>query len=110
LIPIILHVFFYFLAVNQIPTKLGLVNQSEKELSLKFVELVKKEKSFLVKEGSELELKDELIAADQTAIIIIPKNFNEFPDPGTLRLLLDASQVRQVGAIRDSLRGATAFY
>jgi ABC-2 type transport system permease protein len=103
LFPIIFTCIFLFSGGEPNPTKLGLVNQSENELSLQFVELVKKEKSFLVKEGSELELKDELIAADQTAIIIIPKNFNEFPDPGTLRLLLDASQVRQVGAIRDSL-------
>ena len=103
LFPLIFTCIFLFSGGEPNPTKLGLVNQSENELSLKFVELVKKEKSFLVKEGSELELKEELIAADQTAIIIIPKNFNEFPDPGTLRLLLDASQVRQVGAIRDSL-------
>ena len=103
LFPLIFTCIFLFSGGEPNPTKLGLVNQSENELSLKFVELVKKEKSFLVKEGSELKLKEELIAADQTAIIIIPKNFNEFPDPGTLRLLLDASQVRQVGAIRDSL-------
>ncbi|MDC0244215.1 ABC transporter permease [Pseudomonadota bacterium] len=103
LFPLIFTCIFLFSGGEPNPTKLGLVNQSENELSLKFVELVKKEKSFLVKEGSELELKEELIAADQTAIIIIPKNFNEFPDPGMLRLLLDASQVRQVGAIRDSL-------
>ena len=103
LFPIIFTFIFLFSGGEPNPTKLGLVNQSENELSLKFVELVKKEKSFLVKEDSESVLKAELIAADQTAIIIIPENFNKFPDPGTIRLLLDASQVRQVGAIRDSL-------
>ena len=103
LFPIIFTFIFLFSGGEPNPTKLGLINQSENELSLKFVELVKKEKSFLVKEDSESVLKAELIAADQTAIIIIPENFNEFPDPGTIRLLLDASQVRQVSAIRDSL-------
>ncbi len=103
LFPIIFTCIFLFSGGEPNPTKIGLVNKSENELSLKFVERVKKEKTFTIKEGSELELKEELIAAKQTAIIIIPKNFNEFPDPGTLRLLLDASQVRQVGAIRDSL-------
>jgi ABC-2 type transport system permease protein len=103
LFPIIFTCIFLFSGGEPNPTKIGLVNKSENELSLKFVERVKKEKTFTIKEGSELELKEELIAAEQTAIIIIPKNFNEFPDPGTLRLLLDASQVRQVGAIRDSL-------
>ncbi len=103
LFPLIFTCIFLFSGGEPNPTKIGLVNKSENELSLKFVERVKKEKTFTIKEGSELELKEELIAAEQTAIIIIPKNFNEFPDPGTLRLLLDASQVRQVGAIRDSL-------
>ena len=71
LFPIIFTFIFLFSGGEPNPTKLGLVNQSENELSLKFVELVKKEKSFLVKEGSESALKAELIAADQTAIIII---------------------------------------
>jgi len=43
------------------------------------------------------------LLADQTAIIIIPETFNQSPNPGKLRLLLDASQVRQADAIRDSL-------
>ena len=103
LFPLIFTGIFLFSGGEPSPTKLGLVNHSQDELSIKFVELVKKEKTFLVKEGSESELKKELIAADQTAVIIIPKTFNEFPNPGQLRLLLDASQVRQVDAIKDSL-------
>ena len=85
------------------PTKLGLVNQSQDDLSLKFVELVKKEKTFIVKEGTESDLINELMLADQTALIIIPDTFNQSSDSGKLRLLLDASQVRQADAIKDSL-------
>ena len=85
------------------PTKLGLVNQSQDALSFKFVELVKKEKTFVVKEGAESTLINELMLADQTALIIIPETFNQSPNPGKLRLLLDASQVRHADAIRDSL-------
>ena len=54
------------------PTKLGLVNQSQDALSFKFVELVKKEKTFVVKEGAESTLINELMLEDQTALIIIP--------------------------------------
>ena len=103
LFPLIFTCIFLFSGGEPRPTKLGLVNQSQDELSLKFIDLVKQEKAFIVKEGSESELKEDLIAADQTAVIIIPDSFNQFPNPGKLRLLLDASQVRQIDAIKDSL-------
>jgi len=53
LFPLIFTGIFIFSGGEPDPTKLGLVNQSQNELSFKFVELVKKRKSFLVKEGSE---------------------------------------------------------
>ena len=72
LFPLIFTCIFLFSGGEPRPTKLGLVNQSQDELSLKFIDLVKQEKAFIVKEGSESELKEDLIAADQTAVIIIP--------------------------------------
>ncbi len=56
------------------PTKLGLVNQSQDALSFKFVELVKKEKTFVIKEGSESTLINELMLADQTAVNYYSRN------------------------------------
>jgi hypothetical protein len=56
------------------PTKLGLVNQSQDALSFKFVELVKKEKTFVVKEGAESTLINELMLADQTALNYYSRN------------------------------------
>ena len=103
LFPLIFTGIFMFSGGEPEPTKLGLVNQSQDALSFKFIELVKKEKTFVVKEGAESTLINELMLADQTALIIIPETFNQSPNPGKLRLLLDASQVRQADAIRDSL-------
>ena len=103
LFPLIFTGIFMFSGGEPDPTKLGLVNQSQDDLSLKFVELVKKEKTFIVKEGTESDLTNELMLADQTALIIIPDTFNQSSDSGKLRLLLDASQVRQADAIKDSL-------
>ena len=57
----------------------------------------------LLRRVLNLTLINELMLADQTALIIIPETFNQSPNPGKLRLLLDASQVRQADAIRDSL-------
>ena len=50
LFPLIFTGIFLFSGGEPSPTKLGLVNHSKDELSIKFVELVKKEKTFLVKD------------------------------------------------------------
>jgi len=100
--PLIFTGIFLFSGGEPDPTDIGLVNQSQDELSIKFVELVKEKDIFAVTEGREDNLKEQLIAGDLTAMIIIPEDFNQ-SNTSKLRLLLDASQVRQVDAIRDSL-------
>ena len=100
--PLIFTGIFLFSGGEPDPTDIGLANQSQNELSVQFVELIKEKDIFAVTEGEEVELKKQLIAGDLTALIIVPENFNQ-SDTGRLRLLLDASQVRQVGAIKDSL-------
>ena len=40
---------------------------------------------------------------DQTAIIVIPENFDYIEKTSQLRLLLDASQVRQLGTIKEAI-------
>ena len=102
LFPLIFIGIFIFSDSEPDPTKLGLVNQSQNELSVKFSELLKERKIFVVQEGTESELKNSLIAGDIKALVIIPKTFNQF-EIGQLRLLLDASQVRQVDSIKDSI-------
>ena len=84
------------------PTSLGLVNQSQNELSLKFTKLLEDKKIFLVQQGTVSELKDSLNSGDITALIIIPEAFNQ-SGIAQLKLLLDASQVRQVDFIKDSI-------
>ena len=100
--PLIFTGIFLFSGGEPDPTDIGLVNQSQNELSIKFVELVKEKDIFAVTKGSEVDLKEQLIAGDLTAMIIIPEDFNQ-SNTSRLRLLLDASQVRQVDAIRDAL-------
>jgi len=100
--PLIFTGIFLFSGGEPDPTDIGLVNQSQNELSIRFVELVKEKDIFAVTEGSEADLREQLIKGDLTALIIIPIDFNQ-SNTGRLRLLLDASQVRQVDAIRDSL-------
>ena len=94
---------FLFSGGEPDPINLGLVNNSTNSVSKNFSELVTGDPLFNVTEGEESYLKEQLILGDQTAIIVIPENFDYLEKTGELRLLLDASQVRQLGAIKEAL-------
>jgi len=94
---------FLFSGGEPDPINLGLVNNSTNTVSKNFTELVTGDPLFNVTEGEESDLKEQLFLGDQTAIIVIPENFDYLKKTGELRLLLDASQVRQLGAIKEAL-------
>ncbi len=94
---------FLFSGGETDPIDLGLVNNSTSTISKNFSELVIGDPLFNVTEGEEYDLKEQLILGDQTAIIVIPANFDYLEKTGELRLLLDASQVRQLGAIKEAI-------
>ena len=85
------------------PINIGLVNNSNTTISKNFSELVIGDPLFNITEGDESDLKEQLFLGDQTAIIVIPENFDYLEKTSELRLLLDASQVRQLGAIKEAL-------
>jgi ABC-2 type transport system permease protein len=94
---------FLFIGGEPDPIKLGLVNNSSNTISKIFSDLVKSDQLFEVTEGEESDLKEQLLLGDQTAIIVIPENFDYLEKTSELRLLLDASQVRQLGAIKEAI-------
>jgi len=94
---------FLFSGGEPDPINLGLVNNSTNTVSKNFTELVTGDPLFNVTEGEESDLKEQLFLGDQTAIIVIPENFDYLKKTGELRLLLDASQVRQLGTIKEAL-------
>ena len=97
---------FLFSGGESDPINLGLVNNSTNSVSKNFTELVTGDPLFNVTEGEESYLKEQLFLGDQTAIIVIPENFDYLEKTGELRLLLDASQVRQLGAIKEALNSS----
>ncbi len=88
------------------PINLGLVNNADSSASKNFSELVIADPLFNVTLGKEDALKEQLILGDQTAILVIPKNFNSNEGSSELKLLLDASQVRQQGVIKEVLNSS----
>ena len=94
---------FLFSGGEPDPIKLGLVNNSTNTISKNFSELVKNDRLFEVTEGEESDLKEQLLLGEQTAIIVIPETFDYVEKTNELRLLLDASQVRQLGTIKEAI-------
>ena len=94
---------FLFSGGEPDPINLGLVNNSTNTVSKNFTEIVTGDPLFNITEGEESDLKEQLFLGDQTAIIVIPENFDYLKKTGELRLLLDASQVRQLGTIKEAL-------
>jgi hypothetical protein len=78
LFPLIFTGVFFFSGGPADPIKLGLVNMSQSTIANQFSDLVIAEPSFNVTKGRLVELKEELIIGDQTAIILIPENFTSF--------------------------------
>ena len=106
LFPLIFTGVFLFSDGEPDPIKLGLVNQSQSTLAANFSDLVAQEPLFNVTEGGLVELKQQLINGDQTALIVIPTNFEDAKEPSKITLLLDAAQVRQADAIAKTLNNS----
>ena len=106
LFPLIFTGVFFFSGGPADPIKLGLVNMSESSIATQFSDLVIAEPSFTVTKGSLVDLKEELIIGDQTAIILIPENFTFIEGSSQLSLILDASQVRQADSIQETLENS----
>ncbi|HIE49280.1 MAG TPA: ABC transporter permease [Gammaproteobacteria bacterium] len=104
--PMIFMGAFSFSGGEPDPINLGLVNNSNSTASKNFSDLVIADPLFNVTKGEENELKEQLILGDQTAIIVIPKDFDSLEDSSVLRLLLDASQVRQQAVIKEVLNSS----
>lgn len=103
LFPLVFMGVFFFSGGAADPIKLGLVNMSQSSIAKSFSDLVMAEPVFDVTEGNLVELKEDLINGDQTAIILIPENFTFLEGTGELSLILDASQVRQASSIQETL-------
>jgi ABC-2 type transport system permease protein len=85
------------------PFNIGLVNNSTSIVAKNFSELISSDSLFNVTKGNEKDLRYGLINGEQSAVIIIPKDFQLNNISGDLRLLLDKSQIRQLRSIKESL-------
>ncbi|MFK7864650.1 MAG: ABC transporter permease [Pseudohongiellaceae bacterium] len=78
---------------------IGVVNESADLSAVDFIQQLIDSPVFSVTVGLEDRLRPQLEEGEQTLLLIIPREFSATSEGGTLRLLVDASQVRQLSLI-----------
>ena len=82
---------------------MGVLDKAQNQLSSSFTSLLDQDNTFDVVEGLETDLSNQLIDGELIAIVEIPEKFDYENQSGKLNLILDASQVRQLDGIKDSI-------
>ena len=94
---------FLFTGGDPDPIKVGVLDKAQNQLSSSFTSLLDQDNTFDVLEGLETDLSTQLIDGELIAIVEIPEKFDYENQSGKLNLILDASQVRQLDGIKDSI-------
>lgn len=98
--PIIFMTVFGFVNSSDLDSiPLGVVNNSPNAVAIDFIQELIDNPLFTVTVGFEDRLRPQLEEGEQTLVLIIPQNFDLDEEGTQLTLLVDASQVRQLGLI-----------
>ena len=96
---IFMTVFGFVNDQEQEPIDIGLVNNATSSVASDFSRELLQDPLFTVTEGEEEPLREQLVAGDQTMVLVLPEAFDANADSGEIRVLVDAAQVRQLGMI-----------
>jgi ABC-2 type transport system permease protein len=98
--PIIFMTVFGFVNSNELePIPIGIVNDSSDTVAVEFIQELIDSPLFTVTVGFEDRLRPQLEDGEHTLVLIIPPEFDTDNTGTQLRLLVDASQVTQLGFI-----------
>jgi|TARA_B110000971_G_scaffold153245_1_gene156477 ABC-2 type transport system permease protein len=81
------------------PVNIGVINDSPDPSAIEFIQELIDNPVFSVTLGFEDRLRSALEEGEQALVIIIPEEFDTTREGTTLRVLVDAAQVRQLGLI-----------
>jgi ABC-2 type transport system permease protein len=84
---------------NSDPIELGVVNDSHSQLADRFVTTLDDNPLFNITEGSEEALRMDLIDGDLRMVLVLPAALRNTESASELRLLVDRTQMRQLGLI-----------
>lgn len=98
---IFMTVFSFASSGEQDPISVGVVNNSTSAVAANFADMLIESPLFDVTVGEEALLRDELIAGDQTMVLVLPENFdtNLGNDTSEINVVVDAAQVTQLNLI-----------
>lgn len=105
--PIIFMTVFNFAnSRDQQPIEIGIVNDSGGSLADDFASMLIDSPLFNVTVGEESRLRDELIAGNQTMVLILPEDFdvNLGEETSEINVVVDAAQVSQLNLIMPVLQ------
>lgn len=98
--PVILMTVFGFINNGeQDPIRVGIVDDANSSTASSFISSLNVNPMFIVTTGDESTLREELVAGDQTLVLVLPATFDNSGASTELRVLVDAAQVQQLGLI-----------
>jgi len=104
--PLIFIGAFSFSGGERDPFLIGINDESKSKFSSDFIQALEKEELFTLKIGNFDELQTFLAEGEIQGFVVIPANFEEISNLGTLKFYVDASQTRQVSIIRQALNNS----
>ena len=98
---IFMTVFSFANSGEQEPISVGIVNNSSSEVASDFADMLIGSPLFEVTVGEETQLREELIAGDQTMVLVLPADFdtNLGDTTSEINVVVDAAQVSQLSLI-----------
>lgn len=88
------------------PMPIGIVNEAGNPLAAEFIATLTDNPLFTVEEGDLAALRGKVIEGELRLVLVLPAGFVDNGTPATLRLLVDAAQVRELGLIMPVLKQA----
>lgn len=99
---IFMTVFGFVNDSEQEPIATGLVNLSGTQVATDFIAELESDPLFTITQADEATLRDQLVAGDQTLVLVLPADFEvseTAQDSAQIRVLVDAAQVQQLDLI-----------
>jgi ABC-2 type transport system permease protein len=88
------------------PLRIGLVDQADNALSAAFGNAVAANDAFILVNGDEATLREELLGGKLQLLLILPADFRDDGSTARLRVIADTSQVRELNLILPVLEKA----
>ncbi len=85
---------------------IGIADQANNALSMRFKEALQANPVFDVVEGSEAALRELVLTGELRMALMLPASFQDNGQPTTLPVVVDASQVRELGLLMPVLEKA----